>query len=95
MINPLAQEVSERCRSFMDDKVFEKLLRKYVDQTHCKVTEMRPQDLGVVLNELVIPWEKREAFSVPLNYVLNGESIPFARCYVKNGKPDLSTVVML
>lgn len=95
MTSPLAQEVGERCRKLMDEKVFEKQLRDYVKITGRKVTEMRLQDLAVLLNDLVIPWEKRMIKCVDLCYRDGAmESHPFAQCALKDGKPDLSTVVL-
>lgn len=95
MKNALQEEVIARCKLLCDDKVFTNLLAEYVNKAGAKVSEMRLQDLAVVLNDLVIPWEKREASSVLLHYSLNGELVPFALCVLKDSKPDLSTLVML
>lgn len=96
MTTLLGEEVANRCRKFLHDKVFEKQLHDYVNRTGRKVSEMRLQDLSVLLNDLVIPWEKRTITTVELCYRSGPiESHPFAVCALKDGKPDLSTLVML
>lgn len=95
MTTPLQEEVAQRCKNLMNSNVFWKQLRNFVSKVNCRVTLMTSEQLGQLLNDLVIPWEKGEVKPVELCYrTTSEESYPFALCALKNGEPDLSSVVL-